>query len=175
MVGDVVEQEDVIVFAQPVVIAAHDRRGDPFEPSTDDLLRLSFELGVRNPARRQLHQGIPVSLKAQLKQHADYAVVVILDLRAQRFPAAQHYRIEPLYYRRLFEADILGRSMFEATLNPLRAQDLAQLVQPDFFTDVVENDAQDGTLHSYSRGAGRHVSACSLRSSTIVWDAAIAT
>ena len=101
-----------------------------------------------------MNQRLPIGLEGQFKQHAYYAIVVILDLRNQLLPAGQQDRLELLDNGRIFEPNVVRRGMFEAGLDPPSAQDLAQLFKPDLLADVVEDDSQDTALHGRSGVGG---------------------
>ena len=88
-------------------------------------------LGTQRDASRT--SPVPIALKAELQQHADDAVLVILDLRQQALAAAEHHRLKLLDHRRLLEANVFRSGVLEAGLDPARAQNLAQRFQPDLF------------------------------------------
>ena len=92
--------EDEVIFVQPIVIGLDQRGAGAFDLLLNDLLGEAGEVGIPNPAAGQADERVPVAGKRQLEDHAEYAVVVVLDLGVQALTAFEHQRLDALNHRR---------------------------------------------------------------------------
>ena len=67
-----------------------------------------LEVDVPDPAAAQADQRVPVAGKRQLEDHAQHAVVVILDLAFEALATVQNQGIDRLHHRRTLIAHIAG-------------------------------------------------------------------
>ncbi len=137
--------ENEVVLTQPLRIGLDQRRGGPLQFLADDAGGVLLKVDVPDPAAAHADQRVPVAGKRQLEDHAQYAVVVILDLTVKALAAVQHQGVDGFDDRRALVADVSGSGMLEAwVLYRTRAKDLAQLVEPDFFANVELDKDEDG-------------------------------
>ena len=138
--------KDAVVFAEPVLVRLHHRGRRTFQLYPSNAGGERFKIRVPDPAAGQLHQLAPVPREGQLENQTDDAVVVILDLSFQAFAGLQDHRLNPLQNGRPLVANISGRGMLEAGLHRSGADNLAQLVQPDFFANVKLHEHPQTTM-----------------------------
>ncbi len=99
--GNLAQVEDEIVLLQPLGGVRLDQRGSgALQFLLHDASCQALEVGVPNPAAGELHQLVPVAGKGQLEDHADHAVVEILDVALQALAAFKNQRFEDLFNRR---------------------------------------------------------------------------
>src|ERR1700693_2813997 len=140
-----------IVFAQPLRIRFHQRRPRPFQLLVRNLRGMPFEVDVPNPAAAQANQGVPVSRKWQLENHAEHAVIVVLDLSFEAFARFQNQWLDRLNHRRALIANVSRSGMFEAgLLECARPKNLAKLVELDLLTNI----ELDQNQHRAAQGKG---------------------
>ena len=104
--GNLPDVEDEVVLAQPLRIRLHQGRGRPLQFLADDAGRVLLKVDVPDPAAAQANQGVPVAGKGQLEDHAQDAVVVILDLPFEPLAAVQNQRLDRLDHRRPLIANV---------------------------------------------------------------------
>src|SRR4051812_44862249 len=98
---------------------------------------MPFKVDVPNPPTAQPDQRVPVSRKWQLENHAEHAVIVILDLSFQPLPSFQNQRLDWFDHGRTLIPNVPRRGMFEARLLQRPCpKDLAQLIELDLLTNV---------------------------------------
>ena len=124
----------------------------------DDAGGEAFEVGVPNPAAGELDELIPVAGEGQLEDHADHAVVEILDVALQALAAFEDEGFEGLFDRRALEADVAGSEVLEAGIGGAGAEDLAELVEANLFADVELDQNQDRAGQGGVGRLGRHQS-----------------
>ena len=136
--------ENEVVLTQPFRIGLHQRRSGPLQFLADDAGGVLVKVDVPDPAAAQANQRVPVAGKRQLEDHAQDAVVVILDLAFQALAAVEHQRLNGFDHRGPLVADVSGSRMLEAgLLQGAGAEDLAQLVEPDFFANIELDQDED--------------------------------
>ena len=151
--------EDEIVFLQPLGgIGLDQRRSGALEFLLDDAGGQALEVGVPNPAAGKLDQLVPVAGEGQLEDHADHAVVEILDVALQAFAAFEDQRFEDFFHRRTLVTDVAGSEVLEAGIGGAGTQDLAQLVEANLLANVELDKNQHGAGQGGVRRLGRHQS-----------------
>src|SRR2546430_13484489 len=90
----------------------------------------SLEIYVPYPPATQADHGVPVARERQLEDHAEDAIVVVLDLGLEAFAAVQDQRLDWFHDRGALIADISRCGMFEGGLfQSACVQELTQLVE----------------------------------------------
>src|SRR4029077_7414200 len=97
---------------------------------------------------REANQSLPVAGKRQLEDHAQYAVVVILDLAVQPFPAVQDQGLAVLSHLRALVLDVTWGWVLESSLRDPGSEDLPELVEPDLLRHVELDQDQYGALQA---------------------------
>src|SRR5579864_6642731 len=158
--GDLAQVEDKVIFLQPwilfVVVRLHQRGGRTLELLLHDSRRENFEVRVRRPPAREFHQVIPVPRKRQLEHKADYAVVKILDLSFEALAAFEHERVKRFHNRCTLILNVVGRLILECRLGRPCTQELAQIIQPNFFANVKLDQRQHGSTQGRGGRRLRH-------------------
>ena len=140
----IVQMNDVIVLAEPVLARPHHRRASFVQASAHDLQGLGFELRIVDPFRGQRDQFGPIELKRQTELHTHGSVFVVVHLAAKRSVLEDQWS-ELFDYRRTFEAYVLGRRMMKCRIAAaLRdfadAHQLAELLGIDLLAHVIEEE-----------------------------------
>src|SRR5271169_214125 len=133
---DVTHVEDEVIFVQPTVVKLDQSRARAFDLLFDDLLREAGEIGVPNPTAGEADQRVPVASKGQLEDHAEHAVIVVLDLDVEPFAAFEDQRLDRFDHWRTLETDVPRSRMLEASLLPPSSEDVAQGVELDLLANV---------------------------------------
>src|SRR5207302_9808442 len=102
--------------------------------------RVLFKVHVPNPSAAQPNQGVPVSGKRQLENHAEHAIIVIFDLSFQAFAAVQHQSFDRLHYGWPLVPNIARSRILEAgLLQSACAKKLTQLVEANLLANIELN------------------------------------
>ena len=136
--------ENKVVLTQPLRIGLDQRRRRPLQLLADDAGRVLLKVHVPDPAAAHADQGVPVAGKRQLEDHAQHAVVVILDLAFQALATVQDQGFDGLDHRRPLVANVSRSGVLEAgLLQGAGAKNLPQLVEPDLFANVELDKDED--------------------------------
>ncbi len=85
--------EDEVVFAEPARVGLdHGVRG-ALKTLAHEGLDARGKIHVPNPAAGEVDEAFPIAGKTELVDHADHAIVVILDFALEPFAAAQQQGI----------------------------------------------------------------------------------
>ena len=152
--GDVAHVEDEVVFMQPALVELDQRGPGALDLLFDDLLGEAGEIGVPNPAAGEADERVPVAGKRQLEDHAEHAVIVVLDLHVEAFAAFEDQRFDRLDDRSALEADVSRRRMLEAGLLAAGSKDVAQRVEVDLLANVELDQHQHRPLQRFVLGNG---------------------
>src|SRR5580704_5829928 len=116
---------------------------------------MTCEIDVPHPAAAQPNQSVPVAGEWELQHHADYTVIVKLDLAVELLATLEDQCIDGLDHRRALITDVAGGRMLQRRLlQGARAEDFTQLVETDFLTDVELNQNQDRAADGgFNRGS----------------------
>src|SRR5579863_3937060 len=132
--------ENEIGFAQPVGVRLDQGGSSAFEFLAHDAGRVSGKIHVPHPAASQANQRVPVSGEGQLHDYTEDPVIVVLDLAFEALSAFEDESFDCLNYRGTLVADVAWGGMFERWLwQGSGAEDLAEPVKADLFTDVKLN------------------------------------
>src|SRR5208337_585867 len=155
--------EDEVVFLQPFGgIGFQERWSGPLQLLFDDAGGKAFEVRIPNPAAGKLNELVPIAGKRQFEDHADDAVVEVLDLALQTLAALKNQRLQSFFNRRTLEPDISRSHMFEAGIDGARPKNTAKLIEANLFTDVKLDQNQDRTAQWRLGRLRRHESRQSL-------------
>ncbi len=90
-----------------------------------------------------MDQLVPVAGERELEDHADYAVIEIPDVALESLATFKNQRLEGFFDWRALVADVAGSEMPEAGVGGAGAENLAELVEANFFADVELDQDQD--------------------------------
>src|SRR5712692_4971439 len=139
--------EDEVVFAKPLRIRLDQRRCCSLQLLSRDAGRVAFKVHIPHPAAAQTDQRVPVPREGQFENHAQHAIVVVLDLSFQTFTTFQNQRFNRLDDRGPLVANVAWSRMLEAgLLEGPRTENLAELIEPDLLAHVELNQHQDGAV-----------------------------
>src|SRR5690349_8594237 len=108
--------ENKVVLAQPFRIRLDQRGSRALQLLARDAGGMFLKVNVPDPAAAHADQGVPVAGKRQLEDHAQYAVVVILDLTLQPFTAVQNQWPDRFHDRRPLVANVSRSRVLEVGL-----------------------------------------------------------
>src|ERR1700688_4900073 len=155
--------EDEIVFLQPLGFVRLDQRGSgALQFLLDDAGGEAFEVRVPDPAAGKLYQLVPVAGKRQLEDHADHAVIEVLDVSLKALTAFEDKGFEGLFDRRTLVANVSGGEVLEAGVDGAGAKNAAKLVEANFLANVKLDHHQHGAAEGGGGWLGGYQSGQSL-------------
>src|SRR5271157_1532383 len=144
--------EDEVILLEPLGLVGLDQsRSGALQLLARDARGHGLEVRVGGPAAGNLNQVFPGAGKGQLEDQADDAVIVVLDLSLKPLAAVEDDRLERLHDRRPLVADVSRSLMLEAGVGRARAEDFAQLVEPNLLADVELDQNQHRAAQGRSR------------------------
>src|SRR4051812_43081296 len=103
--------DDEVVFAEHIGIRIYERSGGTGEASLQQLSRLGFELGVVHPPGGEHDEILPGPFERHGQLKAHHAVVVIGDLTAYPWAAANLEVFNLFHYGWARKLHVLGRGL----------------------------------------------------------------
>src|SRR5262249_52958991 len=149
--GYLAHVEDEVVLVQPVFIGLDQGWSSTLQLPLDNLGRQTRKVSVPNPPAGKANQGLPVTGERQLENHAENAVVVVLDLTVEALTAVENQRLNRFHYRGSLVLHVPWGRVFEAGFCRAGSEDLPKFVEPNLFGDVKldqdQNRPMQGGIH----------------------------